>query len=306
MKTKPNRYWNVKKNCHEAALLCKKRSEFAKKYSQAYTNTLKNGWQKELFSHMTSRKKWTKKECQKIAHQCSTKSEFAKKHAGPYKASRINNWLDEICRHMLPIGNIFNKMIYVWLFPDKYFYVGQTYKFSMRKSAHFSDNKSAVKQHIEKTGLQPKEIIVSNYIPVKEAIQLEIETEKKYISMGFISLNKTKPGSIGGSFRKWNKENCKKMALKCKNRREFYEKHSSAYKAARLNKWLDEICKHMGLKQKWKFYSKEKCHELALLCKTKIEFRNKYSTAYKTACKNKWINEISTHLVSTKKLKAIF
>ena len=301
MKTKPNGFWNVKTNCYTAALECTTRSEFAKKYSQAYSNTLKNNWQYEFFVHMSNRKKWVKEECQKMVLKCKSRSEFAKKYAGAYKAARKNNWLDDICKNMVPIGNIFNKMIYVWLFPDNHFYVGQTCNFMSRSWGHFNDLKSAVYQHIKKTKLKPKKIIISNYIPVKEAIKLEKSTEKKYIALGFISLNKTVPGSVGGKFHKWNKEKCQMVALKCKNRREFCKKYGGAYKAARINKWLDEICGHMITQKPNGYYTKERCQELALRCKTKTEFCNNYSTAYNVVCKNRWIDDICSHMLEKRK-----
>lgn len=40
------------------------------------------------------------------------------------------------------------------------------------------------------------------------------------------------------------------------------------------------------------YWSKEKCKEVASLCKTKKEFKTKYGGAYKATYKNKWIEEV--------------
>ena len=46
---RPNKYWNSKENCIEAASKCKNRAQFSKKYSQAYKISKDNGWLYEFF-----------------------------------------------------------------------------------------------------------------------------------------------------------------------------------------------------------------------------------------------------------------
>jgi len=53
----------------------------------------------------------------------------------------------------------------------------------------------------------------------------------------------------------WSKEECKKLALKCKYRTDFYIKYPNAYNAARRNGWFDEVTKHMP-EQKGEFDEK--------------------------------------------------
>lgn len=48
-------------------------------------------------------------------------------------------------------------------------------------------------------------------------------------------------------------------------------------------------------------WTKEKCHELASKCKTKSEFKKASSTAYASARKNKWLDEICSHMISPQK-----
>jgi len=46
----------------------------------------------------------------------------------------------------------------------------------------------------------------------------------------------------------WTYNNCKKEALKYKNRNEFCKKSNGAYNSSRKHKWLDDICQHMVIK----------------------------------------------------------
>lgn len=43
----------------------------------------------------------------------------------------------------------------------------------------------------------------------------------------------------------YTKERCTQLALECKSKSEFRQKHNSAYQRAYKKKWLDEICSHM-------------------------------------------------------------
>ena len=46
---KPPKYWFDKDKCKDAAINCKNRYEFLRKYSAAYQNSLKNNWLDEFF-----------------------------------------------------------------------------------------------------------------------------------------------------------------------------------------------------------------------------------------------------------------
>ena len=94
----------------------------------------------------------------------------------------------------------------------------------------------------------------------------------------------------------WTKERCREAALKCKYRNEFMKKHSGAYSACRTNNWLDEVCNHMKQKVREPKWTKENCREAALKCKYRIEFSKKYKGAYSACYKNKWMDEVCSHM----------
>lgn len=45
-----------------------------------------------------------------------------------------------------------------------------------------------------------------------------------------------------------------------------------------------------------KYWSKDKCFNVALECKTRKEFYKKYHSAYVIASKNKWLKDICSHM----------
>ena len=97
---------------------------------------------------------------------------------------------------------------------------------------------------------------------------------------------------------KWNFESCKNEALKHTTKSDFSLNSGGAYNASRKNKWFDEITKHMIIYNKpnnyWTF---DACKNEALKYITKIEFRNQSSSAYQTAKRKNFLNEICAHMI---------
>lgn len=95
--TKENGYW-TEETCKEAALQCKNRAEFGKKFSRAYYIANINNWLDEYtWLNYKSVKKngyWTKEKCREAALKCNTRMEFRKKYISAYNSARKNNWLD--------------------------------------------------------------------------------------------------------------------------------------------------------------------------------------------------------------------
>lgn len=95
----------------------------------------------------------------------------------------------------------------------------------------------------------------------------------------------------------WTKENCFKVALECENKHEFETKYRGAYAACIKNKWFVEACSHMlQMKKINNYWNKEKCHEEALKYNTKTKLSKFSRGAYKSALKNKWLDEICSHM----------
>jgi predicted GIY-YIG superfamily endonuclease len=300
---KPKGYWTLER-CKEIASNYKNRFELQKEYNKVYNIIRINGLLDEYCKHMFFIHKpkgyWTLERCKEAALKCKSRKEFGTKYKTAYTVSRKNKWLDDICSHMILLGNIYKRFIYAWEFEDKSMYIGLTCNIEKRKKYHLNNKKSPVLKHIIKTNLIPKNIILTELLDVKNA-QIE---EEYYINLyknnNWNLLNKAKAGALGG-YMKWNKESCKKAALKCKSKTDFIRKYSGSYGSSLKNNWLDEICSHMLPTQKPKYYwTKEKCQEVALKCKSRKEFNRKFGTAYKKSCDFQWLNEICSHMIQYK------
>jgi len=95
----------------------------------------------------------------------------------------------------------------------------------------------------------------------------------------------------------WIYKKCKEEALKYIRIVDFKKGSGGAYISSRHNGWLKDVTKHMIKIKPVGFWSKENCRIEALKYNTKIEFKNKSGSAYNASIKNKWINDVSSHMV---------
>jgi hypothetical protein len=51
------------------------------------------------------------------------------------------------------------------------------------------------------------------------------------------------------------------------------------------------------------YWTKEKCIEKVILCDSRHDFKNRYSSAYNVALQNKWLDEICSHMIEVRKIK---
>ena len=152
------------------------------------------------------------------------------------------------------LGNLHNRAVYVWEFPDKSVYVGLTLNLDRRKSEHNDlTNNTAVSKHIKLTGLIPEYKIISDeYINSEDAQNLENCTIEEYRGKGWKVLNIAKAGGLGGCKRRITKEMAQMDALKYKTKTEWSIKSPQMYSAAYRNEWFDELTRHMkNGKIKW-------------------------------------------------------
>lgn len=298
----PDGFW-TKETCQGVALKCNTRSEFIRKYSGAYDAARNNGFIDDICSHMTSiyQPDWTKQSCTKEALIYNTKSEF-RNNSSAYSAAHKKGWIDEICKHMKRIGNRRNKLIYAYEFPDKAVYIGLTYNINDRQSHRDHDEKDAVTKHKKRTKLNPIIKLLTDYMSVDEAIKAESKYIQKYVGKGWKILNRAKGGAIGGNEIKWTYDACKELALKCKNRSEFYKKSSGASHAALVNGWIDEIFSHMKrLINPNGTWTKKACWREALKYLSRKDFAIGTAGAYQSARQNCWLNEICSHMIVKQK-----
>lgn len=244
---------------------------------------------------------WTYDVCKLEAKKYLTKKEFRIFSGSAYTISIRNGWVDNICIHMKPIGDKYNRCVYVYEFSDNCAYIGLTYNLKRRINDRNKCKSDSVTKHIDNTGLTPKLIQLTDYIFIVNAIKLEEYYLNEYKRNGWKTLNKTKTGSIG-STRKWTKEKCIIESKKYNNRTDFRKKSSGAWEAAKRYGWLNYIYSNiLHSKIKRNYWTKERCKEEFLKHKTKGEIKINSNTAYCTAHKNNWLDELSVHMVGRKK-----
>lgn len=99
----------------------------------------------------------------------------------------------------------------------------------------------------------------------------------------------------------WTKKHVIEESLKYRNRTEFRKQSPSAYSAALKNDWLDDLGEHMISKIKSKnYWTKDRIIKLASGHQYKSDFKKEYGSAYSIARKNKWLDEVCSHMIRKK------
>ena len=90
-------YWNNYERCREAALKCKTRDEFCRKYFSAMKYSRKNGWLESFEWLLTNKPKgyWNYENCRTAALECKTRYQFHMRYAQGYIVSLNNGWIDD-------------------------------------------------------------------------------------------------------------------------------------------------------------------------------------------------------------------
>lgn len=247
------------------------------------------------------KKKWTKEGCAEESKKYKTRTEWKKKSSGSYRVAYKNGWLGELCSHMDTVGNKYKRMVYCYVFPDKSVYVGLTYNENLRCKQHKKNKDSGVKKYMDMTNLTPEYIKICDYIPVKEAQEIEMLTIENYKNNGYNILNITKGGEIGCSQIIWTKEKCMEEAKKCKTMGEWRARPNGSYYAAYVNGWF-EFVDHLLVKtiHPPDYWTKERCIEKAKEYKTRTQWNKESKSSYLAALRNGWMEECCKHM-NTKK-----
>jgi hypothetical protein len=128
-----------------------------------------------------------------------------------YRIITANGW-NELLSHIEYKTTLFQRYIYAFEFPDNHVYVGLTYNLNKRKSDHLTSNKSIspVRKHMTDTGLDfTFKNVFGEPFPKEIAGEMESKALNDYINSGWIPLNRTKTGSLGGSQVIWTYDKIK-------------------------------------------------------------------------------------------------
>jgi len=237
---KTNNNWSYEK-CKIEALKYNTVKELKENNNPLYITICKNKWYK-LYEHMDfkTRLYHSYVECKEEALKYKTNKELKENNISVYNKIASEKWY-ELYKHMEPLGNKMNRLIYVYEFPNNYCYVGLTFNLNKRNDEHYTDNKSSVYKYMEETGLIPKLIQKTDFLPVKEASDMEGIILNEYKNNGWNPLNTNKTGVIGGNTIKWTYKKCKEEVLKYESIYELSKKSGGAYRQIIKNKWRDLI-----------------------------------------------------------------
>jgi hypothetical protein len=261
------------------------------KNSPAYSQSLRNGWINDFFSNTII--KWTKDIAHQEALKYGTKIEFKKGSPKAYSAAHTHGWVDDITKHMVPVGNLYERMVYVYEFPDNYVYIGLTSDKKRRHKDHTDIDKisSPVAKHIVDTGLDPIYKEESIYISAQDAQNLEQCTIDRYRSEGWTILNTNKAGGLGKCKRtELTMEIIRDLASGFPTRVSFKKAHKNAYQTAQKYGWLQDVFQDIPVR-KGLVWDYEKTKEEASKYKNRGQFKQNNQSAYNSAYKNKWLDE---------------
>lgn len=299
LKQKPNGYWTLEK-CHIEALKYLTLKDYKKSSGGSYNTAYQNKWLKEVCSHMKMCKPnnyWTKEVCKQEALKYTDYETFNKNASGAVSASRTGGWFEEITSHFKVKGNRHKRFIYAYEFPDNHVYVGLTHNIIERQNNHLISG--SVFEHIKSTQLEPEfKQLIEIPVEVDDARRLEAEYLNRYVTNGWLKLNKVKTGAVGSNNVKWDYNNCKIEALNCNTFSEFRLGNRSAYNASLKNKWLNDICSHIKKSRKpVGYYTLEVCIEIAKDCTSIYDIKKKNTTACRKIYTNGWLSIIKQHLI---------
>ena len=241
----PKGHWN-ESVIRSTAGKYKTKVAFKRHSPAAYAAAQKYGVMDLVCSHMKSlrRPDWTADQIADEAKKYSSRSEFEKGNLGAYKAAHRRGLLDAVCSHMWRKGHRFKRALYVYEFADKSVYVGLTYDYERRHRQHMLFSKRIIGKA---KSFAYKLIRKHKWMPPEAAARDEARLLRSYSRRGWQLINFSKPGSMGGSLRKWTPAALSAEVRKYRTLSDFQQHSRGAYHAARKSGVLDSIS--LGLKR---------------------------------------------------------
>lgn len=175
------------------------RHDLCAKHLQYHKSMKHHGILDRLYPSRMGNPKYTDQDLIDIARGYDNVKALTAAHPGLACNIRKRGLADVAFAHMTRLGDDKHKLIYAFEFPDHSVYVGLTYNLAFRQHRHLhgTNRYSAVREHIENTGLQPTLKQLTELLDVEEAARMEGEWVEKYRSEGWTILNKIKTGGVG-------------------------------------------------------------------------------------------------------------
>ena len=202
--------------------------------------------------------KWTYDAVEEEAKKYNRRSDFLKGSSSAYTRASLQNWLDNVTKHMEQVVK-----------PNGYWTYGKVEEEAKKYNTRLEFSKGS--------GSAYSIALKNNWI----------DDVTKHIP----HIEKNPRGY-------WTYDTVKEEAKKYNTRLEFQKEASSAYRIARKSGWLDNLTKHMVQVMNPKgYWTYDKVEEEAKKYNTRLEFGKGSGSAYNTARKSGWIDDVTKHMV---------
>ena len=294
-------YW-TKEHCQEESLKYNTRLDFQLGSRWPYRIALKNDWMNDICSHM--------KVIGNIFNRCIYVYEFSNNHA--YIGLTFN--VDNRNKRHLEKGTVYKHIKINPVFElkqlTKYINIEEAKKLENKFVKEYKKNGWTILNKIKTGGIGGKkfwtkekcEKVASKYKTTAEFNKTSAAiSARRYGWLEKINNNLELSQKHSGY---WTKEKCQEESLKYNTRIDFFKNSSGVYSTCVRKKWLDDVCTHMKEKKEKKnieYYTKENCSEKSIKYNSKVEFKNNDVNYYYASIKNKWLDEICSHMTGGKK-----
>lgn len=245
--------------------------------------------------------KWTKEECMRVSLYFKKRSDFERNYRGAYMAALKNNWIDEVCSHM--------DTVKVWSEDECY---TESLKYESRSKLAFN-NPSVYKKVIKNGWTHMFSHMNNNYVNDKRCIySYEFSENSVYIGLTKNIENRNRQhmnkGTVFNHIKKCNLFNFIKLTdyLDIQDAVKKETEYIDLYKSkgfSILNKIKAGGIGSTGNLYKSTYWTKDRCFEESLKYKYRSEFQKKSQSAYRSAQKNGWLNEVCSHMILVRKPK---
>lgn len=315
---KPRNYWTYE-ICKEEALKYETRNEFHKNSRGAYDVCHQNDWMDDLCSHMKDGYKiaadniriWTYETCMEEALKYEFRNDFHKNSRGAYDACQKNGWMNEFCSHMKDGVKIAIENNRIWTYDickeEALKYETKTEFYTNCRSAysacHINGWIDELCSHMRICGnnylrfvyafeFEDNHVYIGLTHDIKEREEDHLKNENSQI---FKHIQKTNSKYF---IKKIVQEPIPKEEAQTLEHSIKISYQDSGWNILNKAKTGTGIGSLGGNNLKWTY---EKCKEEALKYDTKLEFRKKSNSAYDACVRNKWIDDLCSHMTSKRK-----
>jgi predicted GIY-YIG superfamily endonuclease len=245
--------------------------------------------------------KWAKEECIKASLNYEKRSDFEKNHRGAYMSALRNNWLDEVCSHMKPVK--------IWTEIECHI---ESLKYDSRSKLSLN-NASVYKKIIKNGWVYMFSHMSNNYVNDKRCIYVyEFSDNHVYIGLTKDIERRNQQHMIKGTVFNHLKKCSDFNFIKLTDYLEIdyainkeieyvnlYKKNGFSI----LNKIKAGGIGSSGDLNKYLYWTKHRCLEESMKYNYRSEFQRESQSAYRSAQKNGWLNEICSHMMIIRKPK---